>query len=147
MIREDWAWISEWFRDPVLDRELGPLDGEWLEYVLARTEGVELVLRGADGRPAALLGCVWDSAGVEHGITDIAVDPARRGQGLGRLAVEAALAWPEHPPAERWIAFVDPENRAAFGFFTALGWDHEGCDALMERFAWSPARGARIGSV
>jgi GNAT superfamily N-acetyltransferase len=147
MVRADWVWISEWFQDPVLDRELGPLDAEWLEYVLAQTEGAELVLRSADGRPAALLGCVWDSAGLGHGITDISVDPARRGQGLGRLAVEAALAWPEHPPAERWIAFVDPENRAAFGFFTALGWDHEGRDELMERFARSPERGARIASV
>lgn len=133
MVRGDWPWISAWFADPVLDRELGPLDDDWLEYVLAEAEGAQLVLSDAGG-PVALVGCVWDPDGAEHGITDIAVDPARRGDGIGRRAIDAAVAWPGHPASERWVAFVDPENAAAFRFFTALGWRHEGRDDLMERF-------------
>lgn len=140
MVRGDWTWIAAWFADPVLDRELGPLDDDWLEYVLAEAEGAQLVLSDADG-PVALVGCVWDPDGIEHGITDIAVDPARRGERIGRRAVDAVVAWPGHPAGERWVAFVDPENLAAFRFFTALGWRHEGRDDLMERFVREAARG------
>ena len=137
MVRDDWPWIRSWFEDPVLDRELGPLDEEWLEHVLADMDGVQLVvLEGSE--PVALIGCVWDPDRVEHGIADIAVDPAKRGVGLGRAAVDAVLAWPGHPGSARWLAFVDPENSEAFQFFTALGWTHTGRDDLMERFVLEP---------
>lgn len=137
LTREDWPWIRSWFEDPVLDRELGPLDEEWLEHVLADIEGVQLVVMD-EGEPVALVGCVWDLDGVEHGITDIAVDPSKRGVGLGSDAVDAMLAWPGHPESARWLAFVDPENSEAFRFFQALGWTHTGRDDLMERFVFGP---------
>lgn len=40
MTRADWPWIQRWYEDETLDRELGPLDDEWLEYVLATHSGV-----------------------------------------------------------------------------------------------------------
>ncbi len=139
MVRNDWSWVQAWFEDPVLDRELGPLDEEWLEHVLTDDGGVQLVVEAPSGEPFALVGCVWDADGLEHGITDIAVDPMRRGQGLGRDAVDAVLRWHGHPATARWIAFVDPENTPAFGFFTALGWTYTGRDDLMERFVREPS--------
>ncbi|MFE4464851.1 GNAT family N-acetyltransferase [Oerskovia sp. NPDC056781] len=111
-------------RGPVLDEELGPLDEEWLEYVLADETGEQLVVL-ADGAPVATVGLVW--ANGEHGahvITDIAVDPARRGAGLGRTAVGQVVAHVEREAPGGWAAHVVPENLAAFAFFSALGWDH-----------------------
>lgn len=137
--RDDWHWVQQWFEDETLNNELGPLDEEWLEYVLAEETGVQLVYCEADGSPAALIGCAWDSTGTEHGITDLAVNPSRRTRGVGRRAVDATLAWTGHPASERWVAFVDPENAPAFSFFSALGWQHEGRDGLMERFIWRPS--------
>lgn len=134
MTRDDWSWIQSWYQDEAIDRELGPVDDEWLEHVLTAEDGMQFVVE-EEHRPAALIGCVWDPRGIEHGITDIAVDPERRGTGIGRRAIEAALAWPGHPPTARWIAFVDPENPAAHRFFTALGWRAEGLDDNMHRFS------------
>ena len=139
--RDDWAWIQRWFTDETLNRELGPLDEEWLEYVLADREGAELVVE-EDGQPVALVGIVWGDARHPHGITDLAIDPARRRTSIGRRAVAAILAWPELPPTTRWVAFVDRGNRPARSFFEALGWEYEGLDGegddAMHRFGTPP---------
>lgn len=121
---EDYTWLQVWYEDPVLDEELGPLDDEWLAYVLADETGEQLVVL-AGGVPVATVGLVW--ANGEHGahvITDIAVDPARRGSGLGRAAVDQVVAHVEREAPDGWAAHVVPENLAAFAFFSALGWEH-----------------------
>ncbi len=158
MVRDDWEWVRRWFEDETLNDELGPLDDEWLEYVLGETEGVELVIEAAHpatGKlaPIALVGVVWgvsetDASAAEaseaapetgHAITDLAIDPARRGFGLGRIAIDATMAWPDHPATDSWIAFVDQENDGARRFFEAIGWTYEGLDGdgddAMHRFA------------
>ncbi|MFN6544400.1 GNAT family N-acetyltransferase [Mycolicibacterium nivoides] len=134
MVRSDWHWICGWFRDPELDRRLGPIDEEWLEHVLSEHDGVQLVLEDHKGRPAALVGCVWDPTGDEHAITDLAVAPQLRRSGIGREAVAATVAWAGHPAAKRWIAFVEVDNPSAFKFFPAIGWCHEGIEDGMHRF-------------
>ena len=166
--RADWEWVSRWFTDDTLARELGPLDEQWLEHVLSDSTGVELVIEAvhpATGRPApiALVGVVWGhlagdtetpdadgspshgGADASHAITDLAIDPARRGFGLGRIALAATMSWPGHPPAQSWVAFVDPGNDPARQFFRALGWNDEGIDGSVEpamhRFAIRPESG------
>lgn len=141
--RADWDWIQRWFTDETLERELGPLDTNWLEHVLAYSDGVELVVEAphpATGEfsPIALVGVVWGNDGSGHAITDLAIDPQRRGYGLGRTAINAAMAWPEHPPTHAWVAFVDQDNAGAHAFFSAIGWVDEGLDGedsdAMHRF-------------
>lgn len=142
--RADWEWIQRWFTDETLDRELGPLDDEWLEHVLSELDGVQLVIEGAHPStgllsPIAVVGVVWGEPDQGHAITDLAIDPHRRGYGLGRTAIDATLAWPEHPPTTSWFAFVDTENTGAHAFFSAIGWRYEGLDGegdeAMHRFA------------
>lgn len=121
---EDYPMLQVWFEDPVLDEELGPLDDEWLEHVLTDEAGEQLVVE-ADGAPFAVVGLVWaNGEHREHVISDIAVDPARRGQGLGRTALDQVVAHVEREAPDGWLAFVVPDNVAAFAFFTALGWEH-----------------------
>ncbi len=57
-LADDWPWVQEWFQDPLLNRELGPMDQEWLEAIIAEDNGVQLVV-STGGEPVALLGCVW----------------------------------------------------------------------------------------
>lgn len=110
------------------------MDLDWFDHVLDDSAGVHLVVE-ADLRPVALAGCAWDPDGIGHALTDLAVDPSRRGSSIGRRALSAVLAWAGHPPARGWVAFVDPDNKAAFGFFTAIGWCHDGIDDGMHRFS------------
>lgn len=141
MRAEDWGWIQEWFADPKLNAELGPLDEEWRDYVLGDESGVELVVSApaADGEPAgeqpvALVGCVWETVDHPHTVSDLAVDPARRGQGIGRRALATALTWAGHPGGETWVSFVDLGNPEAHAFFTALGWENRGVSEEMTEF-------------
>ncbi len=133
----DWEWIQEWFTDPKLNAELGPLDEDWLAHVLADETGVELVVSDAGdlAGPLALVGCVWGDDAHAHTVSDLAVDPARRGQGIGRRALAAALAWPEHPGGGEWVSYVDLDNPEAHAFFTALGWENRGLSDGMTEFA------------
>ncbi|MEU9806167.1 GNAT family N-acetyltransferase [Mycobacterium sp. NPDC050853] len=129
--RDDWDWVQEWFRDPVLDQELGPLDDEWLEHVLTDPGSAELVVI-RESEPVALVGCVWGP--IEHTVSDIAVPRSLRRSGVGSLALRAVLTWRGHPPVSRWVAYVHPSNPAAFGFFTEQGWKHFGIDDGMHTF-------------
>ncbi|OBC12092.1 acetyltransferase [Mycobacterium sp. 852013-50091_SCH5140682] len=138
MTRRDWQWVEQWFRDVELDQRLGPLDEEWLEHVLSDREGVQLVVESVSGTPVALVGCAWDPAGFEHGITDLAVCPWTRRTGIGQRALKSVLEWHGHPPATRWVAFVDPDNHAAQAFFSAIGWNPAGIEDGMHRFSFKP---------
>ncbi|WP_067166857.1 GNAT family N-acetyltransferase [Microbacterium sp. TNHR37B] len=131
--RADASWAEGWFADELLDRTLGPYDEEWYTHVLSDTSGAQLVVEQHDG-VVALVGVAWGEAHEPHVITDLAVNPSRRGEGLGRVAVGAVRSWPGHPPCAGWLAFVEPENDAAAAFFRALGWTDEGVDDGMRRF-------------
>ncbi|MEH3128969.1 MAG: GNAT family N-acetyltransferase [Mycolicibacterium neoaurum] len=134
IVRADWQWIAAWFGDEELNRRLGPLDEEWLEHVLAESAGVQLVITDADGAPVGLAGCAWGPSDGVHAITDLAVCPWRRRSGLGREVLSAVLSWGDHPPTRGWVAFVDPDNRAAVEFFVAAGWHVDGDEDGMHRF-------------
>ncbi len=141
----DEAWVRAWFRDPEVDRWLGPLDDDWCAHVETETTGVQLVVENGR-RPLALVGVEWDPLGDRHAVTDVAVDPSRRRSGVGRAALGAALAWPGHPPATGWVAFVDPDNAAALGFFAALGWTAGVLDDGLRRVT-SPSGGHRTSGA
>ncbi|MDV6903773.1 GNAT family N-acetyltransferase [Pseudomonas aeruginosa] len=133
-MRDDWTWVQDWFTDPQLNRELGPLDQEWLDAVVERNGGIQLVAL-EDKKPVALIGCAWSPTPHElHGITDIAVSPGYRKQGLGRRALSETIKWHGHPPSDGWVAFVSDRNSAAKAFFSSLGWKNVGLDDDMHRF-------------
>lgn len=102
------------------------MDADWLDAVLSETNGTQLVAT-IDGEPVALIGCIWATGpGEPYVITDVAVTPARRRQGIGGLAVDLVLYWPGHPPVDRWVAYVSRTNTAAAIFLMANEWRSEG---------------------
>lgn len=56
-------------------------------------------------------------------IEDMVVSSAHRGQGLGRLLLDAALDWAREHGATRAQLLVDTENQPALEFYRHLGWD------------------------
>ena len=136
-VADDWPWVQEWFQDPLLNLELGPMDEEWLETVLVEHNGVQLVAAVEDS-PVALVGCVWGTDQYpSHYITDIAVSPKLRGQGFGFRALQLAMAWPAHPPTSRWIAFVNPRNHPAQSLLKKASWLEIGTANGMLKFETS----------
>lgn len=132
--QDDWHWIESWFRDPWLNKELGPVDAEWLTYVLSQTDGIELVaLEG--GQPVGLIGVTWATkAAPYHGINSLAVDPNRRRTGLGRHVLSAVLRWPGHPEARAWVAFTAADNPPPANLLLSAGWHPDGTQNGMKRF-------------
>ncbi|UXY16890.1 GNAT family N-acetyltransferase [Chitiniphilus purpureus] len=55
-------------------------------------------------------------------ITDIAVRPDLKGQGIGRAMMQVLLDDPALRHAPRWQASVAADNPAALAFFLRLGW-------------------------
>ncbi|WP_217895928.1 N-acetyltransferase [Leucobacter sp. 7(1)] len=143
IVPADWPWIQDWFTDERLNAELGPLDVEWLEYVLADPGGVELVVTdpAAPQVPLALVGVVWATAEHPHTITDLAVSPALRGSGIGRRALAAVLSWDAHPPGGDWVSYVATDNPAADAFFRAVGWHPGEVDDGMRVYSAPRQRG------
>lgn len=117
-----------------MHRELGPMDTDWLNAVLSETNGVQLVAV-VGSVPVALIGCVWgaDQNG-SHYVTDIAVAPDRRGQGLGSRALQLVITWPGHRPTSKWTAFVNPRNTLARAMLRRGLWKETGMSDEMMQF-------------
>ena len=130
----DWSWVQEWFQDALLDRELGPMDRDWLDAVMAERNGVQLV-GTIDRKPVALIGCVWGTdQHPSHYLTDIAVAPSMRGQGLASKALQLVIAWPGHPSTAKWTAFVNPRNTPAQSLLRKNLWEEVGTSDGMLQF-------------
>ena len=69
----------------------------------------QLVISTAEGAPSAL-------------VEDMVVDPARRGQGVGRALLNAIEAWAGDRGATRMQLLADRENAPALAFYQRMGW-------------------------
>jgi len=69
----------------------------------------QLVISTAEGAPSA-----W--------IEDVVVAPHARGDGIGRILLEAILGWASEQGATRAQLLVDLGNAPALGFYQHLGW-------------------------
>lgn len=117
----DFDEYRRWYEDPELDEQLGPMDEEWLDYVLADEEGAQLVCLENDAM-VAVVGLAVDPEADAWVVTDIAVNPALRRRGVGRRAIEAVMELPRFSHISNWLAYVMSDNPAAHRFFVSLGW-------------------------
>jgi len=121
--REHFAEYSSWFADQELHRQLGPLDGDWLESVLAQqasTGSTWSVFRGSE--LVAVVETVCDPRKIlPAGITAIAVKPCLRRQGIGTLAMETVRSRLQANGMDRHFAFVSSTNPVARKYLESLG--------------------------
>nr|WP_313417318.1 GNAT family N-acetyltransferase [Brevundimonas diminuta] len=117
----DFATYRAWYADAELDEHLGPMDEDWLAFVLADQQGRQFSYL-QDEMLAAVVGVAPDPERDAWVVTDIAVDPARRRQGLAQRALDAVTAHEALAQRPRRLAYVMPDNPGARRFFTAQGW-------------------------
>jgi ribosomal-protein-alanine N-acetyltransferase len=65
--------------------------------------------------------CVVQAVADEMHVHNLAVEPERRGAGLGRLLLELGLDWGRGRGARRAFLEVRPSNAAALGLYASLG--------------------------
>ena len=122
----------------------GPVDParhrDWFLAGLARDDRVLLVAHD-DAGPAATVR--WDrladDADRPAWEVSIAVDPARRGQGLGGSALDAATAALRHaePRARRLHAAVHDGNDSSRALFASRGWQRTGASDVAGFSRWT----------
>jgi ribosomal-protein-alanine N-acetyltransferase len=102
-------WTVQHFRDAMADPEVGLI----------------LVLRGVappdDPGRGVLAYCSFQTVVDEMHIHNLAVDPARRGRGLGRRLLELSLTLGARRGAERALLEVRQSNWAAQRLYRSLG--------------------------
>jgi ribosomal protein S18 acetylase RimI-like enzyme len=89
--------------------------------------GDTLVLLGGDGPDGLAVlrfrAAIW-STGLECYLAELYVAPARRGQGLGRALMEAALRRARDRGADTMDIGVDEPDHAARGLYESLGFSN-----------------------
>jgi ribosomal protein S18 acetylase RimI-like enzyme len=121
---EDFPEYLSWYKDEELDSHLGPMkeNDEWLHHVLQRTDGKEYsVFTG--NKLVAVVGTLFpDAKHPSYYITNFAMKPNLRAQGIGTKILNELIALHPLKKGESWIAFVDVRNPKAKSFFEKSGW-------------------------
>ena len=120
--RTDFSIYQQWFDDPWLNKALGPIDQEWLDYVLSTKEGAQYGVWQKE-ELIAVIGLVWGNKKHRyHTLSDFAVRPDLREKGLGVEVMNYFLQAVQLPEKLPIHAHVMPNNKGAFQFFSKLGW-------------------------
>jgi len=97
-----------------------------LGLLLARETAAALWVAELGGRVVAMCSAQIVISTAEGGpvawVEDMVVDPDLRGQGIGRLLLDAVSAWAVRRGLSRLQLLADCENEAALGFYRRLGW-------------------------
>ena len=119
---EDFPEYKLWYKDALLNRELGPMDNEWLEHVLKETDGCEYsVFR--DDELIAVVGIKYPVEQYpDYYLTDFAMKPDLRYQGIGSEVLQELMKLHPLKPGQSWKAVVNQRNEKAAAFFKKHGW-------------------------
>jgi RimJ/RimL family protein N-acetyltransferase len=105
---------ASWFVDPELNRQLGPMDKDWLDAVLseAESEGVTwAVFR--ENEMIAVVETFFDLRDqLAVIITGLATKPPFRGQGIGTAVLRMILSYHQHRGITKHIAYISVNNSA-----------------------------------
>jgi RimJ/RimL family protein N-acetyltransferase len=126
--QEYYADYYSWFTDPMLNRELGPmeqdtLEEEWLTSTLAESdsEGITWAIF-RNNKLVAVAEVFFDPGDSDRAhIRSIAVQPALRGQGLGVGVLQHILKLNYRRGIHRHTALIMPANFASQRCFAKVG--------------------------
>ena len=112
--REFYSEYALWFTDPELNRQLGPMDKDWLDAILSEPESAGVtwaVYREAE--LVAVVETVFDPQNrLRVWITAVVTKPALRQQGIGTAVLQHILALHKSQGITEHIAYVSVDNPA-----------------------------------
>lgn len=113
--REHYADYASWFVDAELNRNLGPMDDEWLEAILTEPETAGVtwaVFRGKD--MVAVIEAWYDPENpLVAAITALATKPSLREQGIGSTVLQQILELHRSKGITTHLAYIQENNLAA----------------------------------
>jgi len=122
--REYYQEYAAWFSDPELNRQLGPLDEDWLSAVLseqaAETGDTWVVFLSME--MVGVVSTVFDPENrFRAGITEIAVKPTRRRQGLAKAILKKLLSDHHDQGIISHVTYIKATNEVSRHLFEGLG--------------------------
>jgi ribosomal protein S18 acetylase RimI-like enzyme len=120
--KKDFPIYKDWFEDTELNTRLGPMDDDWLEYVMNQVDGCQYSVFD-ENKLVAVIGIILpDEKHPAYYITDFAIRPDLRGKGVGSEVLRSFLKQFPLKPGQTWKTFVDTRNPRAKTFFESNGW-------------------------
>lgn len=122
--KEDFPEYLSWYSDAELNLHLGPMkeNDEWLQAVLGEADGKHYSVFG-ERKLIAVIGVIFPTPDhPEYFITDFAVNPILRSQGLGTTILHQLMQIHSLKAGQSWKAVVDAKNPKAKAFFERSGW-------------------------
>ena len=111
---EHYPEYASWFIDPELNRQLGPMDKNWLEAVLSEPEFVGVtwaVFR--DNEMIAVVETVFDPENQAcAAIPALATRPELSQQGIGTACLRLILSYHKHNGITEHVAYISVDNTA-----------------------------------
>lgn len=130
---KDYPLYRAWFEDKALQRTIGGIDQEWLEYILRDEDSSEYTMF-YDGELVGVLGVQHPSKKEQsYVITNIAIKPALKNKGFGTKMLWEVVKLIKLKSDEYWVSYVDRSNKNAQQFFEKNNWNKigEGEDDLI----------------
>lgn len=120
---EDFDEYKSWYADALLNKELGPMDDDWLKHVLHAKDGCEYsVFRGTE--LVAVIGIKYPvETYPDFYLTDFAIKPDLRYQGIGSQILSELMTLHPCKPGQVWKGFINARNTKAIVFFRKNGWN------------------------
>lgn len=120
--KSDFPDYKSWYEDAELHLHLGPMDDEWLQSVMNETDGAQYSFF-RDQELVAVVGIKFpDEKHAAYFITDFAIKPTLRGQGVGSEVLDILVKSHALKPGQTWRAFIDVKNPRAKDFFEKNDW-------------------------
>lgn len=135
---------------PALDRDVPGLVALWEACGLTRSHDdaptdIAFARRGpnsdvllADREGELLAAAVVGHDGHRGAVYYVSANPAHRGEGLGRLIMDAAEAWLIQRGVWKLNLLVRKSNLAVIGFYKSIGYDEDETVALSKRLQPMP---------
>ena len=119
---DDFSEYKSWYVDLELNKRLGPMNNMWLDHVMNATGGCQYSVFH-NKKLIAVVGIIFpDAKHSSYYITDFALKPHLRNQGIGSEVLKEMMN--SHPlkSGQSWKAFIDERNPKAKSFFEKNGW-------------------------
>ena len=114
-----------WSSDPEFNKRLGPIDQEWLGFILRDETGDQYAFTHS-GELMAVVGVLLPTLEDNYyTITDISVAPHLRSKGIGTKALNLLMRHYSRD-TKTWKAFIEYNNLPAAQFFKKNGWETDG---------------------
>lgn len=125
---EHYEEYKSWFENKHIKAALYDIEGEWLDFVLNDTTGIEYAIF-KENTMVAVIGIQFPTKNHPYYvIQNIAINPSHFRKGIGRMVIEKLLSL--HPLSHKhhWLAYVETKNHIAQKFFGNLAWTKSKCE-------------------